>query len=184
MIAGLAVTVAAGSLLAQPADDAGKTPDVTIPMEKQVTLSPKEMLVKAESMIEEMKQMLERVLAIQQTARKQKDVIRLNCVNDRLLQVKKLLNIAEASRNDLVEAIAADSETERYHQYTKVTVSHERVGVLRDEAEACVGEELIFLGPTEVVVDRPPIVDDPTRNDPFDLGGGDIERPAFASPFL
>jgi hypothetical protein len=184
MIAGLAVTVAAGSLLAQPAGDAGKTPDVTIPMEKQVTLSPREMQVRTESMINEMKGMLDRVLAIQQMARKQKDVIRLNCVNDRLLQVKKLLNIAEASRNDLVEAIAADSETERYHQFTKVTISHEQVSVLRDEAEACVGEELIFLGPTEVVVDRPPIVDDPTRNDPFDLGSEDIERPAFASPFL
>jgi hypothetical protein len=184
IVAGFTVTVAAGSLLAQPAGDADKAPDVTIPMEKKVTITPKEMLSRSENLIEEMKGMLDRVLVIQQAARKQKDVIRLNCVNDRLLQVKKLLNIAEASRNDLVEAIAADSEVERYHQFGKVTISHEKVSVLRDEAEACVGEELIFLGPTEVVVDRPPIVDDPTQDDPFDLSDSDIERPAFASPFL
>lgn len=185
--AGLTLTVAAGTLLAQPGDgDADKKPDVTIPMEKKVLLSPKEMLSRSENLIEEMKSMLDRVLAIQQVARKQKDVIRLNCVNDRLLQVKKLLNIAESSRNDLVEAIAADNETDRYHQFGKVKISHEKVSVLRDEAEACVGEELIFLGPTEVVVDRPPIVDDPTKDPPFDLSdtGTDIERPGFASPFL
>lgn len=176
--------VAAGTLLAQPNDQGKKEPDVTIPMEKRVELSPKEMLSRSEGLIEEMKTMLERVLSIQQVARKQKDVIRLNCVNDRLLQVKKLLNIAEAARNDLVEAIASETPTEQHHQFSKVTISHEKVTVLRDEAEACVGEELIFLGPTEVVVDRPPIVDDPTRSDPFDLGDDGIERPGFASPFL
>ena len=183
-ILALAAGAAGGGLLyAQPADKADE-PDVTLPMEKQVTLSPKEMQQQSEKLIDEMKKMLDRVITIQQVARKQKDVIRLNCVNDRLLQVKKLLNIADSARNDLVEAIAAEDERDRYHQYTKVTISHERVSGLRDEAEACVGEDLIFLGPTEVEVDKPPIVDDPTKTDPFSLAGEPIERPAYATPFL
>lgn len=185
-ILALATGVAGGGLLyAQPADQPDNDkPDVTLPMEKQVTISPKEMQQQSEKLIGEMKKMLDRVITIQQVARKQKDVIRLNCVNDRLLQVKKLLNIADSARNDLVEAIAADDERDRYHQYTKVTISHERVSVLRDEAEACVGEDLIFLGPTEVEVDKPPIVDDPTKSDPFSLAGQPIERPVYATPFL
>lgn len=189
--AAIAIVAAAGILWAQPdgAKDDGAGVDATLPMEKQVKLSPKEMRVTSEKLINEMKNMLERVIAIQQVARKQKDVIRLNCVNDRLLQVKKLLNIAESSRNDLIEAIAADNERERYHQYSKVKISHEKVSVLRDEAEACVGEELIFIGPTQVDVDKPAIPDDPTRNDPFILtddaiASDGLERPGFASPFL
>lgn len=188
--AAIAIVAGAGILWAQP-DDKGddKDADATLPMEKKVTLTPKQMRVNSEKLIDDMKGMLERVIAVQQVARKQKDVIRLNCVNDRLLQVKKLLNIAEASRNDLIEAIAADNERERYHQYSKVTISHEKVSVLRDEAEACIGEELIFIGPTQVEVDKPDIPDDPTRNDPFILtddtvANDGIERPAFASPYL
>ena len=187
----IAIVAAAGILWAQPDKDADKDSgvDATLPMEKQVKLSPKEMRINSEKLINDMKAMLERVIAVQQVARKQKDVIRLNCVNDRLLQVKKLLNIAEASRNDMIEAIAAENERERYHQYSKVKISHEKVTVLRDEAEACVGEELIFIGPTQVDVDKPDLPDDPTRDDPFILTddaieGDGLERPAFASPYL
>ena len=190
--AAIAIVMAAGLLWAQPDDngvDESKDVDTSVPMEKQAKLTPKQMRTNSERLIGEMKNMLERVIAVQQVARKQKDVIRLNCVNDRLLQVKKLLNIAESSRNDLIEAIAADNERERYHQFSKVKISHEKVTVLRDEAEACVGEELIFIGPTEVAVDKPTLPDDPTRNDPFILTGDgavadDIERPAYASPYL
>lgn len=190
----VAIISAAGLLSAQPdsenaGDKADGAADSTVPMEKQAKLSPKKMRDTSEELIGAMKQMLERVIAVQQVARKQKDVIRLNCVNDRLLQVKKLLNIAESSRNDLVEAIAADNERERYHQFSKVRISHERVSVLRDEAEACVGEELVFIGPTEVEVEKPEHPDDPTRNDPFVLTSegvydDGIERPGYASPYL
>lgn len=189
LLSALCMTTAAGLLWAQPDGDdkenRDETADATVPMEKDVVISPKKMLDTSEQLIAEMKTMLERVIAIQQVARKQKDVIRLNCVNDRLLQVKKLLNIAESSRTDMVEAIAADNERERYHQFSKVRISHENVSVLRDEAEACVGEELIFVGPTEVEVDRPALPDDPTKYDPFILDrDADIERPAYASAYL
>jgi hypothetical protein len=183
----LAILVAATSLPAQPTGQPSpvQSPlDVAAGAAAEDSISPQEMLNRSASVIAEMRGMLERVIAVQQVARKQKDVIRLNCVNDRLLQIKKLLNIAESSRNDLVEAVAADNPTERAHQFGKVTIAHEKVTVLRDEAEACVGEELIFLGPTEVTAEHPPIVDDPTRSDPFVLTGGGLERPAYASPFL
>lgn len=186
--AALTALVAVGGLLqAQPLEsdpNADSTPDITLDMDKEAKLDPKEMLRETDAMINEMQGMLERVVALQQVARKQKDVIRLNCVNDRLIQVKKLLNIAEASRTDMVEAIAAENERERYHQYTKVRITYENVSVLRNEAEGCVGEELIFLGPTTVEVEKPPIVDDPTKEDPFTLAGERVERPAYASPYL
>ena len=48
-------------------------------------------------------------------------------------------------------------------------LAHERATAERDEAEGCIGEELIFVGPTQIDVDGPTIPDDPTDDpeDPF-----------------
>jgi hypothetical protein len=187
-ILALVAFVATASYISAQADDdePEDTPDVTVTGDKEAKLSPREMTVMTEQVITEMKEMLRRVIKLQQAARKQKDVIKLNCVNDKLLQVKQLLNIAESASNDLVEAVAAENEGARYHQYSQITISHEKVTVLRDEAEACIGEELIFLGPTEVEVDAPPIVDDPTAEDPFNVDDmpADVDWPDMASPYL
>ncbi len=172
-----------GYLQAQPQEDA-EAEEVTLPMEREAELSPQEMSERSDTLIAEMQTRLRRVVELQQIARKQKDVIKLNCVNDKLLQVKQLLNIAESSRNNLIEAIAGQDEGERYHQYSQITISYEKVNVLRDEAEGCIGEELIFLGPTDVDVAGPDIIDDPTQTDPFDVGDPGMERPGYASPYL
>ncbi len=184
----IALVLGGGLLHAQPADEpdasGDQVPEVDLPMQKQAQLSPKEMAKKSDSLIEEMKGMLKRVLQLQQTARKQKDIIKLNCVNDKLLQLKQLLNIADAARNNLTEAITLQNEPERYHQYGQITIAHEKGAVARDEAEACIGEELIFVGPTEVQVDEPDVVDDPTEDDPFNFDLDELEPPAYASPFM
>lgn len=181
----IAVALFTGSLQAQQAGDDeadNKAPaDVTVPMEKTAKLTPAEMRAKADELVANMQGIFNRVLEIQQIARTQKDVIKLNCVNDRLLQIKQLLNIAESSRTDLIEAISKQDESGRYHRFSLVTIAFENITTLREEAEACVGNELTFLGPTEVLVDKPDILDDPTFIDP---GGVLIERPAYASVFL
>ena len=177
-----AVIIGGGQLLAQPSGgDAAKEPAAAA--QPVAEMSPREMLAESERRIEEMQSVLARAVAVQQVAREQKDVIRLNCVNDKLLRIEQLLDIAEAARNELVEAVAAGDGEASLHQYSQVGIAHEKVTALREEAEACVGEELVFLGPTSVDVDAPPVVDDPTNQPPFDLPGPPIERPGVASPF-
>ena len=170
-----------GSLLqAQAEDDA---PEVTAPIEKETNLTPAEMQAKSEETLKEMQEVLVRVVELQKVARKAKDVIKLNCVNDKLLQVKQLLNIAEAGRTDMVEAIAQQDKDSTQHQFSQITIAGEKADGLRGEAEGCIGEELIFLGPTEVTVDDPGLQDDPTAPDQFNWYDI-IEPPAYASPFL
>jgi hypothetical protein len=182
----LALVIGGGFLHAQPADEPAEgddAPEVSVPMEKQAQLSPKEMTEKSSELIADMNVMLKRVLQLKQTARKSKDIIKLNCVNEKLLELKQLLNIADTASTDLTEAITVQDEQGRYHQFTQIIISHEKAGSVRDEAEACVGEELIFVGPTEVDVTGPNIPDDPTADDPFDFDPGDLEPPGYASPF-
>ena len=173
-----------GFLYAQPDGDEATEEDVPSPLADVVEkLTPKQMLDKSSELIEDMKGMLDRVLQLQQSARKQNDVLKLNCVNEKLLHLKQLLNIAEASRNNLTEAISTENEPERYHQFDQIKIAHEKAMEMRDEAEACIGEEIVFVGDRDVEVEGPDIQDDPTAQDPFDFVDPEIERPAFASPF-
>lgn len=122
---------------------ADPAPSLTVP----------QMTAAAERAISDLQTILKRVLDLQQAARKSNDVIKLNCVNDKLLQLKQLLNIAETGRTNLTEAIAAQNAAEQAHQHNQIKVAGEKGGVLRDEAEECIGEELSFLGDTEVTVE-------------------------------
>jgi len=130
--------VVGDQLNAQPAaDPAGDDKDVTIALTKQAKLSPQEMTAKAQALTKTMQWLLKRVLDLQQVARKAQDVVKLNCVNVKLLQIKQLLKIADAARNNLTEAIASQNESDRYHQFGQVSISKDKATVLRDEAEAC-----------------------------------------------
>jgi hypothetical protein len=175
-----------GFLYAQaPEEDGEDLPEVTASGETEADLSPREMASESERLIKEMEAAHVRVLELQTAARKAKDVIKLNCVNDRLLAVKQLLNIAESAKTDLTEAIAGGDPAQQVHDYGQVKLAHERTVAERDEAEGCIGEEIIFVGPTEVNVEGPDIPDDPTDDpdDPFTAGAIDFERAAYASPW-
>jgi hypothetical protein len=154
----------------------------TSPTKKRASISPNDMVEQANVYMTKMKDALKRVIHLQELTRRQKDVIKLNCVNDKLLQVKQLLNIAESANTDLSEAIARNDEEGRYHQFGRITIAHQQVTTLAGEAENCVGEDISFLGPTEVTVDKPDEPDDPTIEPvpqfPF------VDPPPVASPYI
>lgn len=172
-----------GTVRAQSSGDQG-TVDVGASAGVEAKIDPAEMSSRAGASVAEMESIQSRLNSLQQQARESRDIIKLNCVNDKLLQVKQLLNIADGARVSLGEAISGHNEGDRYHQYTVITVSSEKARALRDEAEACIGEELVFNGRASIDIDAPDVPDDPTRTDPFALGGFDIERPTYATPFL
>ena len=188
LIAALALGafIGVGTLYAQPgAGEGDKLPDVTASGETKADLSPREMATETKKILTEMESYHVRVLQLQGAARKAKDVIKLNCVNEKLLAVKQLLNIAEAAENDLTEAIAGGDRDAQVHQYSQVRLAKERATAERDEAEACIGEEIVFVGPTQVEVDGPALPDDPTQGpSPFDPLSPGVERTVFASPWF
>lgn len=180
MLVSALVLAVVGTVQAQPSQ-----PEPTVELGADIgvdaKLSAEEMRAKADLHVRSMQEAAAKLNRMRDAARESKDIIRLNCVNDKLLQVKQLLNIAESAHADLGQSL---DDGNRVHQFSMVTISAEKTSVLRDEAEACLGEELVFAGPTTISVDSPNIVDDPTRGDPFQLGGFDLERPTYATPFL
>jgi len=136
----------------QPVTDHG---EVEVPMKARANISVNDMTQQAKSYIDKMGDIVKRLVQLQDIARRQKDVIKLNCVNDKLLQLKQLQNIADLANNNMQEAIARGDEDARYHEFGRVTIAYQQAQALNGEAENCIGEELAFLGPTQVTAVEP-----------------------------
>ncbi len=139
-----------------------KTTDVDIPMRARANISVADMTQQAGVYINKMAEVVKRMVQLQDIARREKDVIKLNCVNDKLLQLKQLQNIADQANNNMQEAIARGDEDARYHEFGRITIAYQQAQVLSTEAENCIGEDLTFLGPTTVTVEEPNVPEDPT----------------------
>lgn len=121
------------------------------------------------------------MLQLQAQARKQKDVIKLNCVNSRLVEVKAHMNLIDSTNQQLQLALQKNSD-ERNTLYASMVASQQSIATLRDEARGCVGEPEMFKQEAGgVEVQRPDLPDDPTIGNPF---VNEIEPPAYASPFF
>jgi hypothetical protein len=109
------------------ASDASKVPD------------PEKVRVSADS-VTKMRGSLKEVLTKLEEARATKDVVKLNCVNEKLTQIKGLLRISETSDVQLQEAVAKRETATAEHEFTKVTIARSKVDQLRAEAEECIGQ--------------------------------------------
>lgn len=184
---------AAGALLisstalAQPTSPVGGGPaagsaEVDISVGQKPTLTVDEMISQSRQYQQSMGQVLQRVQALQETARKQKDIIKLNCVSDKLVQAKVNVSIADQATTALQENIAKADEGGRTHEFTRLTIINQKVLVLGAEAENCIGEDLTFVGATRIDVDIDPNI---PKDDPTQPGLPTIvaERPPAASAF-
>lgn len=129
-----------------------------------------------------MTQVLQRVQVLQETARKQKDIIKLNCVSDKLVQAKVNASIADQAMTALQENIAKADEGGRTHEFTRLTIINQKVLVLGAEAENCIGEDLTFVGATRIDVEVDPNI---PNSDPTQPGipVAAVERPPAASTY-
>ncbi|MEW5743077.1 MAG: hypothetical protein AB1938_29445 [Myxococcota bacterium] len=118
--------------------DASKVPD------------PEKVRVSAES-VTKMRAALKDVLTKLEEARNSKDVVKLNCVNEKLTQIKGLLRISETSDVQLQEAVAKRETATAEHEFTKVSIARGKVDQLRAEAEECIGQLAFRTDENQVV---------------------------------
>lgn len=144
-------------------------------------LSAAEMSAKAQALVARQEEDYRQLLALKEKAKKQRDVIKLNCVNDKLVQVKAQMNIGEGQKTRLDAAISADRGAEASTLIEELKATADRVSRIRDEAVTCLGEPELFKQESGIQVEKPEIPDDPTVIDPTNVV--DIEPPGYASPF-
>lgn len=188
----LALAIGGGSLLAQPAldpvakdagDKADKADKDKSKKDKQKpvsSLSVEDMQSQLTVAADKIKVDVRHVMHVREQARKQKDVIKLTCVNDKLIQLKAQQNIFGAAQVQL-QAALTDGQGDRFGLFTQISEGADGIRKLREEADACLGEGDLSPSETDVDVTSPDIVDDPTKSgDVFQPG---VEPPGYASPF-
>ena len=119
-----------------------------------------------------------------EAAKKEKDVIRLNCLLDKLTQLNVNANMMDQALQTLQEAIVHRDDNGQLHEYTRITIINQKAQVLKTEADGCVGAETNYVGPTKVVVEVPPGLTDTVDQPPPAMPPVTvIDRPPPASPF-
>jgi hypothetical protein len=169
----IAMLLAAGFATAQPQAAApapapaaaDKAPPAVpqAPLEKASEVPDAEKLSRSAGSLGDMREVLRQVLEKLEEARRTKDVVKLNCVNEKLTQIKGLLRISEQADVALQEAVARKDVPAGEHEYTKVMIAQQKVKQLRSESEECIGQ-LAFRTDENLSVE----VEEPTN-----LPGGD-----------
>jgi TolA-binding protein len=140
-----------------------------------------EKLQRSTEYLTQMRQGLRQVLTKLEEARAGKDVVKLNCVNEKLTNIKGLLRISEQADIALQEAVAKQEEQSAEHEFAKVTIARQKVDQLRAEVEQCVGLLAFETGNTIIDVVEPENLPqtDPTQSPPVQPV---VTRPPPASP--
>jgi hypothetical protein len=138
----------------------GPAKPATATLERAAEVPDKEKVTRSNAAVSRMRSVLTEVLGRLEEARATKDVVKLNCVNEKLTQVKGLLRISEQSDVALQEAVAKKDTTASEHEYSKVSIA-------KDEGRAAAERGRAVHRPARV----------PHRREP-DGGGGSSQRPA------
>ena len=83
-------------------------------------------------------------------ARKQSDIIRVTCLDDKLAQINANLRTAEGRLKALRSAV---DPGRRQHEHTVLTVVGQKLQVLQREAQQCVGQQMYETGSTKVTTE-------------------------------
>ena len=155
-----------GVAYAQTADT---PPPATTPAEtgaqRDVTLTPEQMLAEAERNLPEMERAATIVRRQLEQAREARDVVKVLCLNDKLNQIDVATRSGRDRLTSLRGAAGRKDQDRTKHEYTVIQVLRDRVRALLAEANQCIGEETGFVGESRVTVDIDPSIpeEDPSK---------------------
>jgi TolA-binding protein len=161
--------------------------------QKASGLSDREKLERSAENLDQMKGALRAVLSRVEESRNEKDVVKLNCVNEKLTQIKGLLKVAEQSDIALHEAIA-NKDPAAETEFAKIGIARSKVDGLKGDADQCIGQLAYIVDEkTTVEVQAPNDLPEGRGGEGRGHGGGDdhgrghhgppVVRPPPGSPW-
>lgn len=167
----------AGHLYAQPSNSPTAPSATAEKATPASNLSPEEMRENAQELRAQVRTAIQYMQAQQTKARKQQDIIKLTCVNDKFIKLKAQANLFDQAQRDLLSAFDTNGRTNAYERVTKTAND---IRAISEEAAVCIGEPQLG-SESESGYTAPEIIDNPTQGLPFDV---EVEPPAFASPYI
>lgn len=181
LIGGLSLLVGTGIAAAQAGGGAAPA-DAQAGVARQVTLSPQEQVAQADAFVQRMESTRSSVRRQLETARTQRDVVKVLCLNDKLNQIDVAIRSARERKQGLELAAARNDADLSNHEFTILTVLRQRTEQLTAEANQCIGKEAGFIGDSAVssTVDPNLPKEDPTE---FPSTAFVVEPPSCSSCF-
>ena len=182
LMVGLALGVIGfGLAIAQDAsDDESGDSDTEgeVGAQRRADLTPAEQQAEAARILEHGAQTSRRVLGMLDEARRERDIIRVTCLNDKLTQINAHLRTLETRATNLSDAITNGDSDRRNHEFTVITVLAQHFRTLEQEANACIGQDIFETGTTRVVTD----IDPATPTEDLEFTGLPPEEIPFIPP--
>jgi len=168
------VLAASGSATAQSAGGGARaSATAQVGFERRPQLTPQDELAQADAVVSRMTQAAATVRRQLDTARQARDVVKSLCLSDKLSQI----DVATRSARDRQQALQAAAQRNDLelsnHEFTMLTVLRQRTEQLTAEANQCLGEDLSFVGQTQV-----------TTQTPTDLPTEDTTQPSGVPPIV
>lgn len=137
---------------ATPAPAAGAGSDAQVGFQRKTQLTPQEQVVESQKHLARMEAAGAGVRKMLEEARKQRDVVKTLCLNDKLSQIDVAIRSGRDRRQQLQAAVGRNDVELSNHEFTILTVLRQRVEQLVAEANQCIGEESAFIGDTKTTV--------------------------------
>lgn len=151
--------------------------DVGATARRRADLTPAEQVAEAQRIRERADSLSRRVAAMLDESRREADVIRMNCLNDKLTQINAHRGTLGNRVEALQESVQLGDEGRRNHEFTVVTVLSQNLNELERAANECIGQDLYETGATRVTTTIDP-------NAPDDDPANVIPVPDVDVPFI
>ncbi len=171
LCAALLSVVSLGIAVAQSDDEKPSTLAMEVEsLEAEVAnLSGEEKLERSVEKIDQMKDVLAETSALVDKVRnEEKDILKLNCVNEKQAAIKGFVKVGEQSYAKLKEAVDNDDNEKENHHYTLISIAGQKTNNLGEEAKVCAGEVLRFAGDTVVDTEIDPGIADVNPTEAID----------------
>jgi len=124
--------------------------DAQVGFQQKAPVSPQDQLLESDRILTRMEQAAGAIRRQLEEARKQRDVVKTLCLNDKLSQIDVAIRSARDRKQSLQAAAQRNDSELSNHEFTILTVLRQRSEQLTAEANQCIGEEAAFLGDTKV----------------------------------
>jgi hypothetical protein len=143
-------------------------------------LSGPEQQAEAERVLDSAMTLSKRIQSMLDMARRDRDIIRITCLNDKLTQVNANIGTLEERVANLRDASQSNDTDRRNHEFTVVSVISQKMSLLEQEANQCVGQDIFETGATRIITEVDPASPD---EDPSRLADApDIDLPFIPPP--
>lgn len=136
----LGIGLAVGVAGAQPRTQEGNDREAEVSQRRVANLSGPDQVREGSAIIEEIQRVRRQVSDMLDQARGDRDLIKVNCLNDKLTQIDVTLRSAREHQELLGTAVSTNNDGQRNHEFVLLTIYRGRTSGLGVEARQCIGE--------------------------------------------